>query len=51
MKKSRFLLMLLALLVSVTSFAQGIVGTVIDENGEPIIGATIADKSDARKPL
>ena len=49
MKKSRFLLMLLALLVSVTSFAQGIVGTVNDENGEPVIGATIADKSDARK--
>ena len=49
MKKSRLLLMLLALLVSVTSFAQGIVGTVIDEKGEPVIGATIADKRDLRK--
>jgi len=49
MKKSRFLFMFLALLMSVTSFAQGIVGTVIDRNGEPVIGATIADKSDASR--
>ena len=27
------------------SFAQGIKGTVIDENGEPVIGATIVDKA------
>ena len=44
MKKSRLMMMLLALMVSVTSFAQGILGTVIDETGEPVIGATIAEK-------
>ena len=48
MKKSRFLMMLVALMVSATSFAQGIKGTVIDENGEPVIGATISDKNDAK---
>ena len=45
MKKSRLSLMLLALFVSMTSFAQGILGTVIDENGEPVIGATVVEKS------
>ena len=44
MKKSRLVLMLLALFVSMTSFAQGILGTVIDENGEPVIGATVVEK-------
>ncbi|MBQ6379347.1 MAG: TonB-dependent receptor [Prevotella sp.] len=44
MKKSRLFLMLLALFVSMTSFAQGILGTVIDENGEPVIGATVVEK-------
>ena len=49
MKKSRILLMMLtALLMSVTSYAQGIKGTVVDETGEPVIGATVADKSDAK---
>ena len=48
MKKSRFLMMLVALMVSATSFAQGIKGTVIDENGEPVIGATISDKNDTK---
>ncbi len=48
MKKSSILLMLMALFMSVTSFAQGIKGTVIDENGEPIIGATVAEKSNAK---
>ena len=38
----------MALMMSVTSFAQGIKGTVIDENGDPVIGATVSDKSDAR---
>ena len=37
--------MLLALFVSMTSFAQGILGTVIDENGEPVIGATVVEKA------
>ena len=44
MKKSRLMLMLLALFVSMTSFAQGILGTVIDETGEPVIGATVVEK-------
>ena len=40
--------MLLALMVSVASFAQdfsGILGTVIDENGDPVIGATVVEKA------
>ena len=41
-------MMMMALMMSVTSFAQGIKGTVIDENGEAVIGATVADKSDAK---
>ncbi len=45
MKKSRLLMMLMALFVSMTSLAQGILGTVIDENGEPVIGATVVEKS------
>ena len=45
MKKIRLLMMLTALLMCATSFAQGIKGTVIDENGEPVIGATIVDKA------
>lgn len=43
--------MLLALLVSMTSFAQefsGILGTVIDETGEPVIGATIIEKGNSQ---
>lgn len=41
-------MMMMALMMSVTSFAQGIMGTVIDENGEAVIGATIADKNDSK---
>ena len=41
-------MMLMTLYMSVTSFAQGIKGTVIDENGEPVIGATVAEKSNAK---
>ncbi len=48
MKKSSILMMLMTLYMSVTSFAQGIKGTVIDENGEPVIGATVAEKSNAK---
>ena len=44
MKKSRLMLMLLALFVSMASWAQGILGTVIDENGEAVIGATVVEK-------
>ena len=48
MKKSSILMMMMTLMMSVTSFAQGIKGTVIDENGEAVIGATIADKNDSK---
>ena len=48
MKKSSILMMLMALFVSATSFAQGIKGTVIDERGEAVIGATVSDKADAK---
>ena len=48
MKKSSILMMLMALMMSVTSFAQGIKGTVVDENGEPVIGATVSDKTNAK---
>ena len=41
-------MMLMALFMSVTSFAQGIKGTVIDENGEAVIGATVADKTNGK---
>ena len=44
MKKCIILTMLMALFMSATSFAQGIKGTVIDENGEPVIGATVMEK-------
>ncbi len=46
MKKARLLIMLLALIVSMTAAAQsaGIVGTVTDGNGEPIIGASVVEK-------
>ena len=37
--------MLAALMMCAASFAQGIKGSVIDENGEPVIGATIVDKA------
>ena len=51
MKTNRILLMLMALFMSMTSFAQGMMGTVIDENGEPIIGATVTDKSNAKNAV
>ena len=38
-------MMLMALFVSMTSLAQGLLGTVIDENGEPVIGATVVEKA------
>ena len=48
MKKSSIMMMLMALMMSVTSFAQGLKGHVIDENGEPVIGATVAEKSNPK---
>ena len=44
MKKSRFMMMLLALMVSVAMHAQGILGTVTDDLGEPVIGASVVEK-------
>ena len=44
MKKSRFVMMLLALFVSMTSYAQSISGTVTDDQGEPVIGASVVEK-------
>lgn len=45
-KKGRFILMLLAFIMSVTAFAQEkrFSGTIVDEQGEPIIGASIVQK-------
>ena len=36
--------MLLALMVSMVTRAQGILGTVTDEYGEPVIGASVVEK-------
>ena len=44
MKKSRLVMMFLALMVTMTSWAQGIVGTVIDDQGETVIGASVVEK-------
>ena len=44
MKKSRLITMLLALMVSLTSWAQGISGTVVDDQGEAVIGASVVEK-------
>ncbi|MBR5930069.1 MAG: carboxypeptidase-like regulatory domain-containing protein, partial [Prevotella sp.] len=46
MKQKRYLMMLLALIMSVTAFAQkqNFSGTVIDAMGEPVIGASVVQK-------
>ena len=44
MKKSRYLLLLLTLVVSMAAKAQGILGTVTDDQGEPVIGASVVEK-------
>ena len=38
-------MMLLTLMVSMAMHAQGILGTVTDDFGEPVIGASIVEKS------
>ena len=48
MKRIRLLMMLALVWMTATSFAQGIKGTVIDENGETVIGATVADMSNTK---
>lgn len=46
MKRERFLIMLLALVVSITAFAQkaNYSGVVVDGHGDPIIGASVVQK-------
>ena len=44
MKKSRYLLLLLTLMLSMATNAQGILGTVTDDQGEPVIGASVVEK-------
>ena len=44
MKKSRYLWLLLALMVSMVTRAQSILGTVTDDLGEPVIGASVVEK-------
>ena len=41
--------MLLALMVSLTSWAQGISGTVVDDNGDAVIGASVVEKGNPQK--
>ena len=46
MKKGRFILVLLTFMVSMTAFAQkqNFTGTVVDGQGEPVIGASVVQK-------
>ena len=44
MKKSRYLLLLLTIMLSMATNAQGILGTVTDDQGEPVIGASVVEK-------
>ena len=48
MKQNRLMTMLLALMVTMTSWAQGILGTVVDDQGEPVIGASIVEKGNPK---
>ena len=41
-------MLLLALMVSMATNAQGILGTVTDEQGEPVIGASVVEKPPER---
>lgn len=47
--KEKFLTMLLAFMLSMTAFAQKIncTGTVLDEQGEPVIGASVVQKGNS----
>ncbi|MBO4463583.1 MAG: TonB-dependent receptor [Prevotella sp.] len=44
MKKNRYLLLLLTFIVSMAAKAQSISGTVTDDQGEPVIGASVVEK-------
>ena len=48
MKKSRYLSLLFALILSMATQAQGILGTVTDDLGEPVIGASVVEKGNAQ---
>ncbi len=47
MKKTRLLFLLSAFIMSITAFAQS-TGTVTDETGEPIIGASVIESGNAK---
>ncbi len=47
MKKVRLLFLLSAFIMSITAFAQSS-GTVTDENGDPIIGASVIESGNAK---
>jgi TonB-linked SusC/RagA family outer membrane protein len=46
MKKSRYLILLLTLMMSIATYAQkqSFTGIVVDENNEPVIGASVVQK-------
>ena len=48
MKRNRYVLLLLALMVSMAMTAQGILGTVTDDQGEPVIGASVVEKGNPK---
>ena len=48
MKKCRFLWLLLALMVSMATNAQNMLGTVVDELGDPVIGASVVEKANPK---
>lgn len=50
MRQKVFIIMLLTFVVSITAFAQKVSykGTVTDEHGEPVIGATVLQKGSAK---
>lgn len=47
MKEKRLLSLLLTVMMSIAAFAQTrtFTGTVVDPNGEPVIGATIVQRA------
>ena len=48
MKKSRYLMLLLTLMLSAAIHAQEILGTVTDDQGEPVIGASVVEKGNPK---
>ena len=48
MKKNRYLMLLLTMILSAAMHAQGILGTVTDDQGEPVIGASVVEKGNPK---